>query len=93
MGEQRLCKPKVTGSIPVGSTAVRSPTSREGYQVAKEKEMLIVVSKVKEVVKEQEMRSGDDFVNGVNEQVHLIIKAAVARCKANGRQTLKAEDI
>lgn len=54
---------------------------------------MVVVSKVKDAVKNFEMRSGDDFVDGLNEQVHLIIKAAVARCKANGRQTLKAEDI
>lgn len=61
--------------------------------MAKEKETLVVVSKVKEAVKELGMRSGDDFIDGVNEQVHLIVKAAVARCKANNRQTLKAEDI
>lgn len=58
-----------------------------------EQATLIVVSKVKDAVKAAEMRSGDDFVEGVNAQVHLIIAAAVARCKANGRQTLKAEDI
>jgi len=61
--------------------------------MAKEKKSFVVVSAIKGEVSDQDMRSGPDFIEGVNAQVQLIINAAVARCKANGRQTLKAEDI
>ena len=59
----------------------------------KELEMLVVVSKIKETVKDAEMRSGEDFVEAVNQQVHFIVQAAVNRAKANGRATLRGEDI
>lgn len=58
-----------------------------------EKEMLITVSRFKEAVKVTELRCGDGFIEAVNDQLYLIIQAAAARCAANGRQTLKAEDI
>lgn len=61
--------------------------------MAKELETLIVVSKVKDVIKEHEMRSGEDFIAALSEMNHKVIKAAVDRAKANGRATLKAEDI
>ena len=61
--------------------------------MAKEKETVVVVSKLKDAVKALGLRSGDEWVEAVNEQVHMIIAASANRCKANGRQTLKAEDI
>jgi histone H3/H4 len=61
--------------------------------MAKELESVIVVSQVKKLVKDGEMRSGDEFITALNEQVHMIIKHASNRAKANGRQTLKGEDI
>lgn len=59
----------------------------------KEKEMLLVVSKVKEAIKTHEMRSGDEFLQELNECIHKVIEASVKRAKGNGRATLKAEDI
>jgi histone H3/H4 len=61
--------------------------------MAKEVDVLVVVSKVKQAVKDAEMRSGDDFIDAVNQQVHMIIQAAINRARASGRSTLKGEDI
>ena len=61
--------------------------------MAKELESVIVVSKVKELVKAEGMRSGDEFLTTLNKQVHMIIKHASDRAKAAGRQTLKEDDI
>lgn len=61
--------------------------------MSKELESVIVVSKVKESIKNLEMRSGEEFVTALNEKVHSLIKEASERCKANGRQTLKPEDL
>lgn len=57
------------------------------------KEMLLVVSKLKAEVKAAGMRSGDDFINAVNDQVHLIIAASVKRCKEANRVILQPDDI
>lgn len=54
---------------------------------------LVVVSRLKDFIKEQEMRSGEEFVTAINDAVVRIVKDAAARAKANGRATLKAEDI
>ncbi|TXH11802.1 MAG: hypothetical protein E6R04_00875 [Spirochaetes bacterium] len=61
--------------------------------MAKEVESLIVVSKVKDVVKELEMRSGDEFIEGLNAYVHNLVKNAAARAKANDRSTLRSSDL
>lgn len=56
-------------------------------------DVIIVVSKVKAAIKAAGMRSGDDFIDTLNEQVHMIITSATNQAKAQGRQTLKGEDI
>jgi len=58
-----------------------------------EKDTIIVVSKVKGLIKAAGMRSGDDFLETLNSQVHMIITAAVNEAKRQERQTLKGEDI
>lgn len=59
----------------------------------KELENLVVTSKIKEVLSNHEVRTAGDFPDAVNEQVHLILEAAAKRCKANGRSTVRPEDI
>lgn len=61
--------------------------------MAKELRSLIVVSAVKDTIKEEEMRSGDEFVEALNAKVHELVKEAIARAKGNDRATLRAEDI
>lgn len=61
--------------------------------MAKEQEQLIVVSKVKDAVKELEMRSGEEFIEALNQYVHSLVKNAAARAKANDRTTLRPGDL
>ena len=42
---------------------------------------------------EKEMRTSDEFINALSEHVHQTIDKAIARCTANGRSTLRPEDI
>jgi len=56
-------------------------------------ENLIVVSKVKDIIKGLEMRSGDEFLTALNDRIHVILKEAAARAKGNGRATLRQEDL
>ena len=55
------------------------------------KTMLVVKSKVKEVVKEQNI-SGD-FADALNEMLVWSVEQACARAEANGRKTVGARDL
>lgn len=54
--------------------------------------MLLVQSKVKEYIKDQEYRTSSAFIEAFNKQVHLLLKKAIKRCDGNGRATVKDVD-
>lgn len=65
--------------------------------MADELDMLLVQSKVREVIKsmggEQGVRTSEDFLNGLNGVVHAAIEKAIERAKSNGRATLRSYDL
>lgn len=69
----------------------------EGERV--EREMLLVQSKVRDVIRSKgggegsALRTSEEFLAGLNEHVHAAIDKAIERAKANGRATLRREDI
>ncbi|WP_428268128.1 hypothetical protein [Haliangium sp.] len=58
----------------------------------KEREVLLVGSKVKAVVKEHDCNFGGDAIQGLNEYVHWLLTQATQRAKSNGRKTVRAHD-
>ena len=54
---------------------------------------LVVGSKVKESIKGHGYRMAGDFGEALNAKVHLMIAAAVARCEANHRGTVRPQDL
>ncbi len=55
---------------------------------------LVVVSKVKSMVKEQGLRTGGDFLDGLSARINQIVSAACEKVKTEGkRKTLGAEDL
>ncbi len=59
----------------------------------KEREVVVVASKVKDVIKAAGLQSSGDLVDGVSDKVHEMIMAAIARAKANGRATVRPYDL
>ena len=59
----------------------------------KETGLLIVQSKVREVIRQKEKRVSDEFIGALSDYVLHTIERAVQRCTANGRSTLRPEDI
>jgi histone H3/H4 len=59
----------------------------------KELEMVLVQSKIREVIREKELRTSDEFITALNEHVHAALETAIKRCKENGRQTLRPQDV
>ena len=62
--------------------------------MAKSKNEIVVVgSKVKEVIREANLRSDGELVAAVSEKVHEMLAAAIKRCTHNGRSTVRPHDL
>ena len=57
------------------------------------KETLVVGSKVKDRIKEEELRTDGDLIDALSERVDELLKAAMKRCKENGRSTVRPCDL
>jgi len=57
------------------------------------KDVLVVASKVKAYMHGKKMNTSADAIAHLSEQVYCILDAAVERSKANGRKTIKSQDI
>ena len=45
-------------------------------------EVLVVVSKVKKMVKEQGLRTGEDFITALSEKVDAMVRRSIEKVKA-----------
>ena len=61
--------------------------------MAKEKESLIVASKVRAYVKSKKMMTSSDAIGAISNAVYAMLDVALARTKANRRSTVKPQDI
>lgn len=64
--------------------------------MAKEKEVLLVQSKVRDTIRELgkgDIRVSEEFLTSLNEDLHNRIAKAIRRCQDNGRATLRPADV
>ena len=54
---------------------------------------LVVGSKVKDVIRGAGVRAAGDLVEAVSGAVGSMLKTAIGRCKANGRGTVRPQDL
>ena len=54
---------------------------------------LVVASGVKDAIKKEEMNCGGDFVEALDKVIESKITQACGRAKANGRKTVRADDL
>lgn len=59
----------------------------------KELEVLVVGTKMKDVVKDAGCQSSGDLIEAVSAKVHEMLQAAVKRAKENGRATVRPYDL
>lgn len=62
-------------------------------KASKPKEIVVVGSKIKEVIREAGLRSDGELVSAVSEKVHEMLQAAINRCTSNGRSTVRPHDL
>lgn len=60
--------------------------------MAKKKEMLLIGSKTKQVLKKGKVNVAGDALKGLNEVVYWYLEQAIKRAKANGRKTVRPHD-
>jgi histone H3/H4 len=56
------------------------------------KEMLLVASKVKQMLKDANCNTAGDALDGLNGYVGWLVAQAAKRAKENGRKTVRAHD-
>jgi N-methylhydantoinase B/oxoprolinase/acetone carboxylase alpha subunit len=57
-------------------------------------DILVVVSKIKKMVKEQGLRTGEDYINSLSSKVEQMVKQSIEKVKSEGKKkTLGAEDL
>lgn len=59
----------------------------------KEREIVVVGSKIKDIVRQSELRSDGDLIKEVSERVHEMLESAVERARSNGRSTVRPYDL
>ena len=64
----------------------------ENTEAKKDPGLLIVQSKVRDLIREKEMRTSDEFISALSEHVRAAVEKAVSRAKENGRSTLCVRD-
>lgn len=57
------------------------------------KEIAVVVSKVKEYVKSKGCMTSSEAIPALSDKIYCLIDKAIERTKANGRQTIKPQDL
>jgi len=61
--------------------------------MAKEKESLVVASKIRAYVKSKKMMTSSDAIGAISDKVYCMLDCATTRTKANRRSTLKPQDL
>ena len=55
-------------------------------------EMLVVGSKVKNILKDHGCNTGGDALEGLNNWIYWLVDQAASRAEANGRKTVRGHD-
>ena len=71
----------------------RKKTTRRSTTKTRSKDVLVVASKVKAYIKTKKMNTSADAITKLSEQIYCMIDNATERSKANGRKTIKGQDI
>lgn len=61
--------------------------------MAKEKEVLIVASKVRAYIKSKKMMTASESIGTISDRVYCMLDSAANRAKSNRRSTIKAQDL
>lgn len=61
--------------------------------MAKERDSLVVASKVRAYIKSKKMMTSSEAIGAINDKMYALLDTAAERTKANRRSTLKPQDL
>ena len=70
----------------------KAKKGKSGGAMSKPSEMLLVASKVRQMIKDAGCNTAGDALDGLNGYVAWLVKQAAARASHNGRKTVRAHD-
>ena len=66
---------------------------KKAAKKGKSRDVLVVASKVKAYMKSKNMNTSADAITCLSNKVYCILDEATSRTKANGRKTIKPQDV
>ena len=73
--------------------AKKKKATKKACKTGKTREVLVVASKVKAYIKGKKMNTSAEALGALSDRVYCMIDEAANRTQANGRKTVKAQDI
>jgi hypothetical protein len=73
--------------------STKKKASADKAPAKKAREVVVVGSKVKDVIREAGLRSDGELVQAISDKVHDLLEAAVARANGNKRGTVRPYDL
>jgi histone H3/H4 len=70
----------------------KAKKGKSGAAASKPSEMLLVASKVRQMIKDAGCNTAGDALDGLNGYVAWLVQQAAARASHNGRKTVRAHD-
>lgn len=95
-GEQRGRFLRSTQSLSKRRVATSQRKNRQmanSKQSKAPKEILVVGSKVKDVIRDAGLRSDGELIQAVSDKVHELLADAIERTKSNNRSTVRPHDL
>ena len=84
---------EVNGPTGTAGTTAGTNTSPTNNETAERRELTIVQTRVHELIRSKDKRVSDKFLVALSEHVEQVIAKAIERATANGRSTLRPEDL
>ena len=66
---------------------------KKAARKVRSREVLVVASKVKAYMKGKDMNTSAEAITTLSDKVYMLLDEASGRTKANGRKTLKSQDV
>jgi hypothetical protein len=71
----------------------KKKAKRKTGKPGKSREVLVVASKVKAYIKSKKMNTSAEALGALSDRVYCMLDEATSRTQANGRKTVKAQDV
>ncbi len=91
--EKKVVKPVVAVKKAAPKAAVKKAAPKAAPKTGSVKEVLFVASKVKAYIKQSDKMTASETLEALNAKIYCMLDSALKRTEANGRKTVKPQDL